>query len=305
MARYLVTGAAGFIGAALASRLIKEGNQVVTIDNLSTGNISNIPDGVKFIEGDCGNQDVYSNIPNDSFDAIFHIAGQSSGEISFDDPIYDIRTNAESTLLLLKFALKNNCKRFIFASTMSVYGIKPERPVKENEDCHPESFYGIAKLASEHYLRVYEQFGIDTTSLRLFNVYGPGQNMDNLRQGMVSIFLAQMLKDKSIHVKGSADRFRDFIHVDDVVESFLRCLSCDKSKSEIINIANGKATKVKEIIDLLVSSQEEKIEVVYQGGTPGDIHGIFADITQIKNIFGDWQKIELKEGIAEMVKSYK
>ena len=213
MARYLVTGAAGFIGAALASRLMKEGNQVVTIDNLSTGNISNIPDGVKFIEGDCGNQDVYSNIPNDPFDAIFHIAGQSSGEISFDDPIYDIRTNAESTLLLLKFALKNNCKRFIFASTMSVYGIKPERPVKENEDCHPESFYGIAKLASEHYLRVYEQFGIDTTSLRLFNVYGPGQNMDNLRQGMVSIFLAQMLKDKSIHVKGSADRFRDFIHV--------------------------------------------------------------------------------------------
>ncbi len=305
MSRYLVTGAAGFIGAALASRLLKEGNQVVTIDNLSTGNTSNIPDGVKFIEGDCGNKDVYSKIPNEKYDAIFHIAGQSSGEISFDDPIYDIRTNAESTLLLLKFALQNKCKRFIYASTMSVYGIKPERPVKESEDCHPESFYGIAKLASEHYLRVYEQYGINTTSLRLFNVYGPGQNMDNLRQGMVSIFLAQMLKDKRIHVKGSSDRFRDFIHVDDVVESFLRCLSCDKSKSEIINIANGKPTKVKEIIDLLVSSQEEKIEVVYQGGTPGDIHGIFADITQMNNIFGDWEKVELKEGIAEMVKSCK
>ena len=303
MARYLVTGAAGFIGAALASRLIKEGNQVVTIDNLSTGNISNIPDGVKFIEGDCGNQDVYSNIPNDPYDAIFHIAGQSSGEISFDDPIYDIRTNAESTLLLLKFALKNNCKRFIFASTMSVYGIKPERPVKESEDCHPESFYGIAKLASEHYLRVYEQFGIDTTSLRLFNVYGPGQNMDNLRQGMVSIFLAQMLKDKRIHVKGSADRFRDFIHVDDVVESFLRCLSCDKSKSETINIANGKATKVKEIIDLLASSQKDEIEIKYKGGTPGDIHGIFADITLMNEILGTWDRVDLKDGIKKMILS--
>jgi len=303
MARYLVTGAAGFIGAALASRLIKEGNQVVTIDNLSTGNISNIPDGVKFIEGDCGNQDVYSNIPNDPYDAIFHIAGQSSGEISFDDPIYDIRTNAESTLLLLKFALKNKCKRFIFASTMSVYGIKPERPVKEDEDCHPESFYGIAKLASEHYLRVYEQFGIDTTSLRLFNVYGPGQNMDNLRQGMVSIFLAQMLKDKRIHVKGSADRFRDFIHVDDVVESFLRCLSCDKSKSETINIANGKATKVKEIIDLLASSQKDEIEIKYKGGTPGDIHGIFADITLMNEILGTWDRVDLKDGIKKMILS--
>ena len=304
MARYLVTGAAGFIGAALASRLIKEGNQVVTIDNLSTGNISNIPDGVKFIEGDCGNQDVYSNIPNDSFDAIFHIAGQSSGEISFDDPIYDIRTNAESTLLLLKFALKNNCKRFIFASTMSVYGIKPERPVKENEDCHPESFYGIAKLASEHYLRVYEQFGIDTTSLRLFNVYGPGQNMDNLRQGMVSIFLAQMLKDKSIHVKGSADRFRDFIHVDDVVESFFRCLSCIASNGKVINIANGKATKVKEIIELLVSSQSNQINVKYDGGTPGDIHGIYADISRMNNIFGTWNKVELQDGLEMMVRFY-
>ncbi len=303
MSRYLVTGAAGFIGAALASRLIKEGNQVVTIDNLSTGNTSNIPDGVKFIEGDCGNKDDYSKVPNETYDAIFHIAGQSSGEISFDDPIYDIRTNAESTLLLLKFALQNKCKRFIYASTMSVYGIKPERPVKENEDCYPESFYGIAKLASEHYLRVYEQFGIDATSLRLFNVYGPGQNMDNLRQGMVSIFLAQMLKNKCIHVKGSADRFRDFIHIDDVVESFLRCLSCDKSKSETINIANGKAIKVKEIIRLLVSSQEEKIEVEYQGGTPGDIHGIFADITQMNNIFGNWEKVDLRDGIADMINS--
>lgn len=304
MARYLVTGAAGFIGAALASRLIKEGNQVVTIDNLSTGNISNIPDGVEFIEGDCGNQDVYSNIPNDPYDAIFHIAGQSSGEISFDDPIYDIRTNAESTLLLLKFALKNNCKRFIYASTMSVYGIKPERSVKESEDCHPESFYGIAKLASEHYLRVYEQFGIDTTSLRLFNVYGPGQNMDNLRQGMVSIFLAQMLKDKRIHVKGSADRFRDFIHIDDVVESFFRCLSCDASNGRVINIANGKATKVKEIIELLVSSQSNKINVKYDGGTPGDIHGIYADISEMNNIFGTWNKVELQDGLEMMVRFY-
>ena len=246
MARYLVTGAAGFIGAALASRLIKEGNQVVTIDNLSTGNISNIPDGVEFIEGDCGNQDVYSNIPNDPYDAIFHIAGQSSGEISFDDPIYDIRTNAESTLLLLKFALKNNCKRFIFASTMSVYGIKPERPVKENEDCHPESFYGIAKLASEHYLRVYEQFGIDTTSLRLFNVYGPGQNMDNLRQGMVSIFLAQMLKDKRIHVKGSADRFRDFIHVDDTVK-VKNWFMTNPKVSGIFNVGTGVSRSFNDI----------------------------------------------------------
>tara|TARA_B100001093_G_scaffold518619_1_gene604138 strand:- start:3391 stop:4308 length:918 start_codon:yes stop_codon:yes gene_type:complete len=304
MARYLVTGAAGFIGSSLAARLLNEGNEVVTIDNLSTGNASNIPDGVDFVEGDCGDPHVYSKIPNNPYDAIFHIAGQSSGEISFDDPIYDIRTNAESTLLLLKFSIKNKCKRFIYASTMSVYGIKPERPVQEDEECKPQSFYGVAKLASEHYLRIYEQFGIDTTSLRLFNVYGPGQNMDNLRQGMVSIFLAQMLKDNRIHIKGSADRFRDFIHINDVVESFVRCLTCDESKGKIINIANGKTTKVKEIIKMLASSQEKQIDVKYDGGTPGDIHGIYADISLMNNILGKWDMVDLKDGIATMIKSY-
>ena len=105
MASYLVTGAAGFIGAAVAKRLLDDGHQVVTIDNLSTGFESNIPESVTFVEGDCGDASVYERIPQSHYDAIFHIAGQSSGEISFDDPIYDIRTNAESTLLLLKFAL--------------------------------------------------------------------------------------------------------------------------------------------------------------------------------------------------------
>ena len=108
MSTYLVTGAAGFIGGALAKRLVADGNTVVTIDNLSTGLESNIPEGVVFIQGDCGDAAVYEQLPDDQYDAIFHIAGQSSGEISFDDPIYDIRTNAESTLLLLQFALKKS-----------------------------------------------------------------------------------------------------------------------------------------------------------------------------------------------------
>ena len=96
---------------------------------------------------------------------------------------------------------------------------KNDDAVKEDEECFPESFYGVAKLASEHYLRIYQQYGIEATNLRLFNVYGKGQNLDNLKQGMVSIYLAQMIRDKHIHIKGSPDRFRDFIHVDDVIEA--------------------------------------------------------------------------------------
>jgi len=304
MSRYLVTGAAGFIGSSLAKRLISDGNEVITVDNLSTGSKNNLPDGIDFIEGDIGDISTFNKIPNGYYDAIFHIAGQSSGEISFDDPIYDIKTNAESTLLLLNFCIQNNCKRLIFASTMSVYGTKPEHAVKEEEECQPQSFYGVAKLASEHYLRIYQNYGIETTSLRLFNVYGTGQNLDNLKQGMVSIYLAQMIRDRHIHVKGSPDRFRDFIHVDDVVESFYRCLDNPMSIGRSINIATGKQTRVSEIIHMLTSNYKEDITIEYEGGTPGDIHGIYADVNLMNRILGTWKKVDLKDGISRMINSY-
>ena len=301
MANYLITGAAGFIGSRLAQRFINEGNKVTTIDNLSTGFKSNIPKGVFFIEGDCSSSKIIDKLPKEPFDAIFHIAGQSSGEISFDDPIYDIKTNTESTLLLLKFALKNGCTRFIYAGTMSVYGIQGDHAVNENSDCKPESFYGVGKLASEHYLRIYEKYGIDITSLRLFNVYGPGQNLSNLRQGMVSIFLAQMLNNSHIHVKGSKDRYRDFIHIDDVVEAFKRCLVCKESIGEMIIIATGVRTSVKELIDKLISNQKTKITVEYSGNTSGDINGIYADINKMKSILSMKNFISIDKGLSSLV----
>ena len=187
MSNFIVTGAAGFIGSALAAELIQNGHTVVTIDNLSTGYETNIPDGVEFILGDCGDNETIKKIPKRNYDAIFHIAGQSSGEISFDNPVYDISTNTVSTLLLLDYARQHGCDRFIYAGTMSVYGMQPEKPVNEDSHCSPSSFYGVGKLASEHYLKIYQPFGIDTTSLRLFNVYGPGQNLENLRQGYFSL----------------------------------------------------------------------------------------------------------------------
>ena len=301
MANYLITGAAGFIGSRLAQKFIEKGNKVTTIDNLSTGIKSNIPKGVRFIEGDCASSKVINKLPDETFDAIFHIAGQSSGEISFDDPLYDIKTNTESTLLLLKFALKNGCSRFIYAGTMSVYGIQGDYPVSENADCKPESFYGVGKLASEHYLRIYEQYGIKSTSLRLFNVYGPGQNLNNLRQGMVSIFLAQMLFNSHIQIKGSEDRYRDFIHIDDVVEAFLRCLICEDSNGQIINIGTGVRTSVKELINLMVSNQKNKISIEYSGKTSGDINGIYADVNKMNSILDIQNLIPIDKGLSGFV----
>jgi UDP-glucose 4-epimerase len=301
MANYIVTGAAGFIGAALAKKFIEEGHSVVTIDNLSTGYEENIPKGVDFIKGDCSDYSVYKLLKNKKYDAIFHLAGQSSGEISFDDPIYDIRTNAESTLLLLKFALKNDCYRFIYAGTMSVYGIKPDHPVDEKETCMPQSFYGVAKLASEHYMRIYQQYGINSTSLRLFNVYGPGQNMLNFRQGMISIFMAQMIENGHIHIKGSKSRFRDFVYIDDVVESFILCLTRQETWGENINIAAGKKTTVGELIGIMSAKYNKDVTMNFSGSTKGDIHGIWACTKKMKDMLGIEDVTKLEDGLNKML----
>jgi len=300
MANYLVTGAAGFIGAALTKRLLADGHKVVTIDNLSTGFIENIPEGTVFIEGDCADPDIYSKIPQGNFDAIFHIAGQSSGEISFDDPIYDIRTNTESTILLLKFALRNGCTRFIYAGTMSVYGDKPDRLINEDEECKPQSFYGVGKLASEHYMKIYEQYGVNSTSLRLFNVYGPGQNLSNMRQGMVSIFMAQMLEKSSILVKGSGERYRDFVFIDDVVGFFIKSVTEKKSFNKAINIGTGIKSTINELLSLLSDLHDKDVEVLYKGNTSGDIHGIRASTSELNRIYGEAQLIKLQVGLEKM-----
>lgn len=297
----MVTGAAGFIGAALARRLLDGGHKVVTIDNLSTGYVENIPPGVEFIHADCQNPVVYQGLTDWRFDAIYHIAGQSSGEISFDDPIYDLETNTSSTLRLLQLAKETECPQFIYAGTMSVYGKCEDRPISEDEPCKPESFYGVGKLASEHYMRIWQaQYGIACTSLRLFNVYGPGQNMANLRQGMVSIFMAQMLENGHILVKGSPQRFRDFIYIDDVVDAFIACLENTKASGEVINVATSIKTTVGELLEQMGAAYNGAVDIEISGNTSGDIHGIYGTNLRMIELLGITPKVLLNDGLRRM-----
>ena len=304
MKTYLVTGVAGFIGAAVAKALLDQGHKVVGVDNLTTGYMENIPAGTDFYEADCQDATLYAErLPKLPYAAIFHIAGQSSGEISFDDPVYDLRTNGESTLHLLKFALAVGCTRFIYASTMSVYGVKPDAPVREDAEPVPQSFYGVGKLASEHYLRIYEQYGVRSTALRLFNVYGPGQNMANLRQGMVSIFMAMMLADNKVHVKGSPDRYRDFVYIDDVVRAFLLCLDKPESIGKVINIAGSGKKTVAELLEAMAALHTPKHgrpDIRFSGSTPGDLMGIAADISLAQKILGYTPAVSFNDGLARM-----
>tara|TARA_B100000767_G_scaffold251948_1_gene255356 strand:- start:14702 stop:15634 length:933 start_codon:yes stop_codon:yes gene_type:complete len=294
---YLVTGAAGFIGAAIAERLIKGGHFVVTIDNLSTGFTSNIPKGVVFIEGDCQDKKTINKLTKYKFDAIFHVAGQSSGEISFDNPVYDLQTNAQSTLLLLELALKTNCFKFIYASTMSIYGDQKNMPVSEKVVLSPKSFYGVGKIASEYYMRIYQEYGINSTALRLFNVYGPGQNLQNLKQGMVSIFIAQAIKSRNVHVKGSKLRFRDFVFIDDVVNAFFLAAERKDFAFKALNISTGVKTSIEHLMLIIKKYLPFEFNIRYDGSTPGDQFGITGDKFEAKKEL-DWQpKIDLVNGI--------
>ena len=177
METLLVTGAAGFIGGAIAKRLLEEGYNVITIDNLTTGFKKNVPDGCEFIYGNDFDDEVLEGLKDRNIDGIIHIAGQSSGEVSFSNPVYDLRTNTESTLKLLDFARKKGVERFIYASSMAVYGDQDPDFVDERSATIPKSFYAVGKLASENYMRIFTQFGISCTALRFFNVYGVGQNI--------------------------------------------------------------------------------------------------------------------------------
>ena len=296
-----MTGGAGFIGSCLTKRLVQNGNKVTIIDNLSTGFESNIPNNVDFINGDCQDEKIYEGL-NKKFDAIYHLAGQSSGEISFDDPIYDLQTNTQSTLLLLKYSLDTGCNRFLYASSMSVYGDHPDFPIEENMICKPKSFYGVGKVASEYYMNIYQKLGIITTSLRMFNVYGPGQNMDNLRQGMVSIFLAMAMNKKHIVVKGSTDRFRDFIYIDDIIDALIISENNPNAFNKVFNLATGIKTTVDTLLNNLKELLPYDVSIEIKGNTPGDQFGIYGDIEEIKKAL-DWNpKYSLELGLKEMIK---
>jgi len=303
MANYLVTGAAGFIGSCIARVLIARGDSVTTIDNLMTGKREMVPEGCRFIEADCGDPSTIDLLNGERFDAIVHIAGQSSGEISFEKPLYDLQTNTQSTLMLLQYAKNTGCKSFVYASSMSVYGDHPEDPrCTEQTATVPKSFYAVGKLASENYMRIFSaNFGIACTALRFFNVYGIGQNLDNLKQGMASIFLAQAIANRHVVVKGSKDRFRDFVNVRDVVKAVLMAVENGRG-FDVYNVSTGVGTTVANVIGEICANLPYDVSVEYVSGTPGDQHGIYGDSSKIHGAFGWTPEICFKSGMADMVK---
>jgi len=299
--KILVTGGAGFIGSNLSVKLIEMGHEVFIADDLSTGSLNNVPKKAIFYNLDLSKKVSYKKLPN-HIEAVFHLASQVSSEVSFRDPVNDIKRNSLATLLLLQWCKSNFIKNFIYTSTMGVYCDLLGEPATEKSKIKPKSFYGIGKRSSEQFIQIFSEEGMNTAIFRLFNVYGPGQNMDDLNQGMVSIYLEYILRDKAILVKGPLNRIRDFVFIDDVVEALVLGLR-QEANGEIFNVCSGEDITVEDLINklLILTNKSSKYPIKILPRTPRDINECYGSYEKAYRILGWKSKILLEDGLKKMI----
>lgn len=298
--RALVTGGAGFIGGRLAHALLAEGWEVDVADDLSSGSPANIPSGAELIEVDLGARGATARLPAARYDAICHLAGQSSGEKSFDHPEHDLDANARSTVALAAWARERRIPLLVQASSMGVYGDVQSHPVGEDTQPQPCSFYGASKLAAEHALAIAPD--VRAISLRMFSIYGPGQDLTEMRQGMVSIFLAMALRGDSIEVRGPLDRVRDFVYIDDCVEAWLRALA-SREADGAFNVGTGIGTSIRSLISLMLEllGAVDHPVVELDSRTPGDQFALSASTSRARETLGWESRTDLRAGLEAML----
>ena len=267
--RITVTGGAGFIGSHLVDRLIEDGHTVQVIDNLYTGNKEFVHSKAQFVELDIRDPKLYSVLEEFRPDYIFHEAAQTEVSTSMRDPMLDCDINLMGLINLLNAAVKLDIKKFLMPSSAAVYGNLDTLPLNENMIGNPSSFYGLTKLTTEHYLRIYhEAFGLPYICYRYSNVFGPRQGNGG-EGGVISIFAKAIVQDSPIIIYGDGKQTRDFIYVDDVVEANI--LGMQHQVIGIYNVSTGISSSVNLLVDEFRNISGKDIEVVYDKPRLGDI----------------------------------
>lgn len=303
LVKILVTGGAGFIGSNAADRFIQEGHQVTIIDNLSTGVESNINKKAKFYKVDIRSAVIDKIFEKTKPDVLCHHAAQIDVRKSTADPIFDAEVNIIGSLNLLNACIKHKVKKVIFASTGgAIYGEQDYFPADENHPANPLSPYGVAKLTMEKYLHFYrETYGIDFVSLRYANVYGPRQNPFG-EAGVVAIFTERLLAGKETVINGDGTQTRDFVFVEDVVESNL--LALNYPKSDIFNIGTSIETDINSIFRLLKKTTGSKQKEIHAPPKPGEQQRSVLDFSKAERLLKWRPNYSLEEGIAKTVEYF-
>ena len=307
--KILVTGGAGFIGSNLADELIRRGSKVRIIDNLITGfreNLDEISGDFEFIEGDIADSEVVGRAV-EGVDFIFHEAALPSVPRSVANPLETHNACVNGTFNVLNAARDAGVKRVIYAASSSAYGDQRTLPKVETMAPEPLSPYAAAKLTGEYYCRVFSQvYGLDTFSLRYFNVFGPRQNPSSQYSGVISRFIDSFMKGGSPVIYGDGEQSRDFTYIDNVVDANIRAMEATNGSGQVMNVANGERVSLLELIEVMKSvTRRTDVTIDFQPERTGDVKHSQADNSRAKEWLGYTKLVGLEEGIRRTIDWWK
>lgn len=299
--KWLVTGGAGFIGSHLVKELVRQGQQVVVLDNLSGGkleNLATVQEKIKFIQGDICDFETVKNACQ-QVHYVLHLAALISVAESMAKPQETAQINVQGTVNVLEAARQCGVKRVVFSSSAAVYGTRPELPYNENTPIDCQSPYAWSKQAGAELCQLYTKaYGLEAVALRYFNVFGTGQNPNSAYAAVIAKFMQLAVENKPLGIDWDGLQSRDFVSVKDVVQANL--LAATKGVAgEIYNVASGRTYTLLELADTIEKVSGRKLERVSRPKRPGDVHESSADITKICTI-GYAPTVTLEEGLREM-----
>ena len=307
MNRFLVTGGAGFIGSNICRALVAEGCFVRVVDNLITGrrrNIEGLWDRIEFVEADMGDPNVAHAAMQD-IDVVLHQGAVPSVPRSVDNPAETHAHCVDATFQLLLAARDRQVRRFVYAASSSAYGDSETLPKIETMAPNPRSPYAVAKLTGEYYAQVFaEVFGLETISLRYFNVFGPYQDPTSQYAAAIPAFVTAILQDRPPTVYGDGEQSRDFTYVDNVVRANLLAARTERTHGQVVNIACGEKVTVNEIIRLINEIVGKDVAPTYAPARPGDVKHSLADISLARELLGYEVQVEFKTGIRRTIDWY-
>lgn len=308
MEKFLVTGGAGFIGSNICRRLVSEGCFVRVVDNLLTGKRSNLDgviDKIEFVEGDMGDEAVARAVVKD-VDVVLHEGALPSVPRSVDEPELTHKHCVDATFTLLMAARDAGVKRFVYAASSSAYGDTPTLPKVETMATSPLSPYAVGKLVGEYYCSVFAKvFGLETISLRYFNVFGPYQDPTSQYAAAIPAFVTGILKDEPPTIYGDGEQSRDFTYIDNVVQANLCAARAKKTNGEVVNVACAEKITVNEIIAMINEMVGKNVVPIYAPARLGDVKHSLADITAARQLIGFEPVVLFREGLQKAIAWYR
>jgi nucleoside-diphosphate-sugar epimerase len=306
-ATYLVTGGAGFIGSHLAEELRRRGEHVRVVDNLSTGKRPNLDHiaGVEFIEGDLADLDVARRAV-DNCEYVLHQAAIPSVPRSVKDPITSNRANIDATLNLLVAARDAGVRRVVFAGSSSAYGDTPTLPKREDMPTGPLSPYALQKLVGEQYMQMFTTlYGLETVSIRYFNVFGPRQDPSSPYSGVISLFITALLAGRAPIIYGDGEQTRDFTYVANVVDGVLKAAQAPDASGAVINVATGGRISLNALFTTLQRIIGGNLTPTYAEPRAGDVRDSQADIGRAQALLGYAPTVDFEDGLRRTVDWYR